>query len=1126
MLCWVALAMSVLGVPIPAFAAIAYVQSVDQNPDSGTTLSVSFASAQSAGDLNVVFVGWSDTSSTVQSVTDTNGNTYVAAVGPTRSGTVASQTVYYAKNVKAGANTVTVTFSTNVSWPDVRIIEYSGVDTANPFDAGAGAGGSGTAQNSGSLTTTNATDVLVASNYIASVTSAADPTFTQRLYTEGGEIVEDRLVSTAGTYSAGSTQQDAAWWIIQVAAFRAASSGADTQPPSAPSGLKSTAAVASSSQITLNWSAATDNVGIANYRIERCQGSGCAGFAQIATTTATTHTDVGLASSTIYSYRIRAADAAGNLSGYSTVTSATSLVSPGGTVSYTYDTASRLSMAVYPDSTGTVYSLDAAGNRTTVGHGAVSAVQFSPTSFTANDTDGTAAVTLTRTNGSLGTASVNYSTSDGTALAGTNYTKSRGTVGWKNGDSANKTINIPVRATGIYGPNTSFTVTLSEVSGATLGTSTATVTVVDTSPVVYPTAPTGLSASVLPAEVDLQWNPSTDPPGGPGIANYQVLRNGTAVGAKTAATSFKDTTVASGTTYSYTVVAYDKYGTPSQPSAAATVTTLYQITDSVGNVVSSAAALYRSAIVPAVCGAGTGNGPCNYVITQRYGSQLSVRTDTGSAPTGAWSNQSLAPGYFIGQGANYMATYATAAVYGGYLPPSPPTGLTGAAVSSSQVNLSWTAAVDTSGVVVGYRILRNGSQIGTSATNSYSDTTTTCNASYSYTVRAYDGASPPDVSDPSAPFAVSTPNTVAPSVPAGLTSSSVAATQVVLTWNPSSDSCASVAGYNVYRNGALIGSAAGSSYTDTGLSSVTNYSYTVAAYDASSPAHVSAQSAAYNVTTAALPYQITDSLGNVIAAASTLYRSAIVPALCGPGTAGGPCNYVVVQRYGSQLTVRTDTSSSPTGPWNNISLAPGYSIGSGGTYMATFATSATYGNYLPPGSPPGLTATAVSPTQVNLSWAVAPDSSGVVAGYQIFRNGSQIATTAGTTYSDTGVAGATTYSYTVASYDTASPPNVSPQSAPVSVTTPAALIQITDANGRSLSSLYRTSIVPAICGSGTGNGPCNYIVVEISNNKNVRTDSGPSMTGGWTNQSLAPGYSIGTGANVMATYATSAVYGQ
>jgi hypothetical protein len=68
--------------------------------------------------------------------------------------------------------------------------------------------------------------------------------------------------------------------------------------------------------------------------------------------------------------------------------------------------------------------------------------------------------------------------------------------------------------------------------------------------------------------------------------------------------------------------------------------------------------------------------------------------------------------------------------------------------------------------------------------------------------------------------------------------------------------------------------------------------------------------------------------------------------------------------------------------------------------------------------------------------------------------------------------------------------------------------------------------VPAICGSGTGNGPCNYIVVEISNNKNVRTDSGPSMTGGWTNQSLAPGYSIGTGANVMATYATSAVYGQ
>src|SRR5438034_2379220 len=87
---------------------------------------------------------------------------------------------------------------------------------------------------------------------------------------------------------------------------------ADTQPPTAPNGLGATAS--SSSRIDLAWTASTDNVGVTAYQIERCAGATCTSFAQIATATTTTYGDSGLAASTTYRYRVRATDAAGNLS--------------------------------------------------------------------------------------------------------------------------------------------------------------------------------------------------------------------------------------------------------------------------------------------------------------------------------------------------------------------------------------------------------------------------------------------------------------------------------------------------------------------------------------------------------------------------------------------------------------------------------------------------------------------------------------------------------------------------------------------------------------------------------------------------------------------------------------------
>ena len=95
----------------------------------------------------------------------------------------------------------------------------------------------------------------------------------------------------------------------------------DTSPPTAPAGLTATAA--GSSQVNLSWTAATDNVGVTGYRVERCQGAGCTNFTQVATPTGTTYSDTGRSASTTYRYRVRAADAAGNLGGYSTAAEAT-----------------------------------------------------------------------------------------------------------------------------------------------------------------------------------------------------------------------------------------------------------------------------------------------------------------------------------------------------------------------------------------------------------------------------------------------------------------------------------------------------------------------------------------------------------------------------------------------------------------------------------------------------------------------------------------------------------------------------------------------------------------------------------------------------------------------------------
>jgi len=216
-------------------ASVAFVQSNSATPQSPqATVTVTYAAAQTLGNLNVVVVGWNDSISTLSSVTDSLGNAYVLAAGPLVQTGTASQAIYYAKNISAAAasaNSVTVTFSVAAAFPDIRIAEYGGLDTVNPLDVSAGAQGTTTStSSSGSVTTSSANDLLVGANLVQSTTTGAGAGYTSRGITGDGDILEDRIVTVTGSYNATAALDKVQSWIMQMVAFRAA--GGSTPAPS------------------------------------------------------------------------------------------------------------------------------------------------------------------------------------------------------------------------------------------------------------------------------------------------------------------------------------------------------------------------------------------------------------------------------------------------------------------------------------------------------------------------------------------------------------------------------------------------------------------------------------------------------------------------------------------------------------------------------------------------------------------------------------------------------------------------------------------------------------------------------------------------------------------------------
>ncbi|HEX6499413.1 MAG TPA: glycosyl hydrolase family 18 protein [Micromonosporaceae bacterium] len=204
-------------------------------------------------------------------------------------------------------------------------------------------------------------------------------------------------------------------------------------------------------------------------------------------------------------------------------------------------------------------------------------------------------------------------------------------------------------------------------------------------------------------------------------------------------------------------------------------------------------------------------------------------------------------------GANY-ATVSAIEVTGGSgggdtTPPSAPTNLTVTGTTTSSVSLSWTASTDNVGVA-GYDIYRGGTKVGSATGTSYTDSGLAAGTTYTYTVKARDAAGNVGAASNqvSATTQASGGDTTPPSAPTNLHVTGTTSSSVSLAWTASTDNVG-VTGYDIYRGGTKVGSATGTSYTDSGLAAGTTYTYTVKARDAAG--NVSAASNQVSATTQA-----------------------------------------------------------------------------------------------------------------------------------------------------------------------------------------------------------------------------------------------------------------------------------
>jgi chitodextrinase len=350
----------------------------------------------------------------------------------------------------------------------------------------------------------------------------------------------------------------------------------------------------------------------------------------------------------------------------------------------------------------------------------------------------------------------------------------------------------------------------------------------------------------------LSWSAVTD---NVSVANYEIFRDGESIGNTGLNTSFTDSGLTPATSYSYYVVAQDEAGNSSGPGNTISVTTISDeeapsaITDlSASNTTATTTLLSWSPATDNV-------GISNYQILQGNVIIGNVQattsfTVTGLAPETSYSFTVVAQdvsGNLSSESNTVVITTATAPATDTEAP-SAVSDLSANNTSANTTQLSWSASTDNTGVI-NYEIFQDNSSIGNSGTaTTFNVSGLAAQTSYVFYVRARDEAG--NISNIGNSITVTTAaaqDTSPPTNVANLNASNTTSNSTFLSWNASSDNVG-VVNYAVYRNGTLISnSGTNTSFSVSGLSPNTSYTFTVRAADAAG--NVSGNSNAVSVTT-------------------------------------------------------------------------------------------------------------------------------------------------------------------------------------------------------------------------------------------------------------------------------------
>jgi chitodextrinase len=336
--------------------------------------------------------------------------------------------------------------------------------------------------------------------------------------------------------------------------------------------------------------------------------------------------------------------------------------------------------------------------------------------------------------------------------------------------------------------------------------------------------------------------------------------------------------------------------------------------------------------------------------------------------------------------------------------------------------------------MITYKIYRNGVLIASDITDtSYQVEGLNPSTRYEFTVVSVDENG--NESNPSEIAEVRTlqpSDIVPPSVIADLAATADSSSAITLTWSAATDTVG-VSGYRIKRNGVEIDTTELLTYTDRGLAAGTLYFYTVAAYDAV-PNFADESNTASAMTDAA-----TDSTAPTVPTGLTVTVTGSTTLLAewtASTDAVGVTGYNVyvdgVLFNDTTDTFLSITALSPSTAYDITVSAFDAAANESAQCAAVTGTTSSGADVTAPTVPANLAATAASESQIDLAWDVSTDAVGV-AGYNIYRNGVKIDTSATNSYSDTGLLASTSYTYTVSAFDAAG--NTSAQSASDSATT-------------------------------------------------------------------------------------------